>query len=240
VKNEKPRVKPQQQPQPPNAGGGKTARVRVSAGVSPHHDLAAATELSRNALSRERYQLIFRVIIGLIALIAILLASIIWLATRTVEPKYFSVDMQGRIRELTALNRPMPSNDQVINWVATAVTKAHTLSFASYQQQLDEMKFNFTPEGWRGFEDALRRAGFLDSLIKSKYITSASPTGAPIIAAEGLVGEVYAWRLQVPLVVSFQSASSRESRSLMIEVTVVRRPETENPVGLGIAQFVAR
>jgi len=238
VKKEQPRSRAAApQPSAKEAAGG---RSRVTAGASTHHDMAAATELSRNALARERYELVYRVIVGLIVVIGILIAGIVFLATRTVEPKYFAMDTQGKVRELTALSRPMPSNDQVLNWVATAATRAHTLSFAQYQQQLDDVRHYFTPEGWRGFEDALRRAGFIENLTKNKFITTASPTAAPVISAEGLVGDAYAWRIQVPIIVTYQSASSRDSRNVMVEVTVVRRPETENPSGLGIAQFISR
>jgi len=239
VKKEQPRSRAAA-PQPPSAKEAAGGRTRVTAGASMHHDMAAATELSKNALARERYELIYRVIVGLIAVIGILIAGIVFLATRTVEPKYFAMDTQGRVRELTALSRPMPSNDQVLNWVSTAATRSYTLSFAQYQQQLDDVRHYFTPEGWRGFEEALRRAGFIENLSRNKFITTASPTAAPVISAEGLIGEAYAWRIQVPILVTYQSASTRESRNVMVEVTVIRRPETENPSGLGIAQFISR
>lgn len=225
---------------PAKASGRESGRQKLSAGVSSHHDMAAATELSRNALSRERYEMVLKMIVGMIGIIAILLVSIVYLATRPVEQRYFATDPQGRVREITALNKPMPSTEQVLNWTTLAVTNAYTMSFANYQQQLDDMRHNFTKEGWLGFEEALKRSGFLDNLLGNQFVTSAVAQGAPVVAAQGLVGDVYAWRIQVPIVVTYQSANIRDPKSFMVEVTVVRRPESENPIGLGIAQFMSK
>lgn len=227
-------------PRPASPRERKAAAGRISVGTSPHHDEAAATELGRNALARERYVFLQRMNYVLIGLIAAMMAAVVFLATRPVEPRYFTTDSQGRIREITALNKPMPSNDQVLNWVTTAVTRAYSLSFASYQRQLDELRHNFTSEGWKGFEEALRRTNFLENLIAGKYITSSVPSGAPVVAAEGLVNGVYGWRIQVPLIITYESAGARTSQTVMVDATVVRRPETENPAGLGIAQFISR
>jgi intracellular multiplication protein IcmL len=222
------------------ASGKEAGRQKVAAGVSTHHDMAAATELSKNALSRERYEIVLKMVFGMIVVIAVMMVAIVYLATRPVEQRYFSTDPQGRIREITALNKPMPSTEQVLNWAAQAVTNAYTMSFANYQQQLDDMRHNFTKEGWLGFEEALKQSGFIDNLLGNQFVTSAVAQAAPIVAAQGLVGEVYAWRIQVPIVVTYQSANIRDPKSFMVEIVIVRRPESENPIGLGIAQFMSK
>lgn len=202
--------------------------------------MAAATALSINALSRERYELLLKAVFGLIVVIAIQMVSIVYLATRPVEQRYFTTDPQGNIRPLTALSKPMPASNQVLNWAAMAVTRAYTLSFARYQQQFDDVRPYFTGDGWTSFEDAITRAGFIETLVKSQLVSSAVIREAPVIVAQGLVGDAYGWRIQVPIAVTFQSANVRESRQSMIEVTVVRVPETQNPAGLGIAQLISK
>lgn len=222
------------------SGNGKPERARLTAGASSHHDMAAATALAANALSRERYELMIKVIFGMIAVIAIQMVSIVYLATRPVEQRYFTTDPQGNIRPLTALSKPMPATDQVLNWTAMAVTRGYTLSFARYKQQFDEVRSNFTSDGWVSFEDAVTRAGLIETLVKSQLVSTAVIREAPVIVAQGLVGDAYGWRIQVPISVTFQSANVRESRQSMIEVTVVRVPETQNPAGLGIAQLISK
>lgn len=216
---------------------GRTAR-----GTSPHVEAAAGTELARNALSRERYEFVMKVTSGFVILSVILAVSIVYMATRPVQQRFFTTNSQGAIREIVALNKPIASEEEVLNWTTQSVTKAYSMSFANYGQQLNDLKPNFTDAGWRGYEQALQRAGFLDALLKNLYVTSAVPRKAPVVVARGIVdGDgVYGWRLQIPLMVTFTSASASSSQEINVEVTVVRRDETENPAGLGIAQILSQ
>lgn len=233
-------IKPTRQPAKRAEGSRKPAAGKVSRGVSPHAEAAAATALARESLSRDRYEFLLKTIYMLIAALAGSVVANVYLGTRPVEFRYFTTDPQGGIREIIALNRPVQGVEEVLNWTTQVVTKAYSMSFANYAQQLDDIKPNFTDAGWRGYEQALARAGFLDTLLNNQYVTTAVPQKAPVIVAQGLVNGVYGWRLQVPLIVTFQSASSQSSQTVNVEVTVVRRPETENPKGLGIAQIVSQ
>lgn len=214
---------------------GRTAR-----GVSPHVDAAAGTELARNALSRQRYEFVMKVTSGVIVLSILLSVFIVYLATRPTQFRYFTTDSRGGIREIVALNRPIQTDEEVLNWTTAAVTKAYSMSFANYGQQLNDLRPRFTDAGWRGYEQALERAGFLDSLLKNQYVTSAVPKKAPVVVAKGTVNDVYGWRLQIPIIVTFTSASNSSSQDINVEVTVVRRDESENPSGLGIAQILSQ
>jgi len=230
-------------PQPAGKRQGKPQkepRKRVTRGASPHADAAAATALARDALARDRYEFLLKLIYGLLGVLLVSIAANVWLGTRPVEFRYFATDPQGGIRELTALNRPVQSANEVLNWATEVATKAYSMSFANYAQQLEDMKPNFTDAGWRGYEQALARSGFVEKLLSQQYVSTAVPHQAPVIVAEGLVDGVYGWRLQIPLIVTFQSASANTSQTIQVEVTVVRRPETENPKGLGIAQIVSK
>jgi Macrophage killing protein with similarity to conjugation protein. len=216
------------------------AQARTAKGASPHVEAAAGTELARNALSRQRYEFVMKVTSGFVILAILLSVFIVYLATRPVEYRYFATDSRGSIRELVALNRPIQTDEEVLNWATAAVTKAYSMSFANYGQQLNDLKVSFTEAGWRGYEQALQRAGFLDALLKNQYVTSSVPKKAPVVVAQGIVNGVYGWRLQIPLIVTFTSASNSSSQDINVEVTVVRRHESENPSGLGIAQILSQ
>lgn len=213
---------------------------KIAKGVSPHAEAAAATALSRSALARDRYEFLLKTIYMLIAALVISVVANVYLGTRPVQFRYFTTDSQGGIREIVALSRPVQGVEEVLNWTTQVVTKSYSMNFANYAQQLDDLKPNFTDSGWLGYQQALTRAGFVDSMLNNQYVTTAVPQKAPVVVAQGLVNGVYGWRLQVPLIVTFQSASSQSSQTINVEVTVVRRPEIENPKGLGIAQMVSQ
>lgn len=218
----------------------KKEASRTARGTSPHIEAAAGTELARNALSRERYEFVMKVTSGIVILCIVLVVSLVYLATRPIQQRFFTTNSEGAIREIIALNKPIASEEEVLNWATQAVTKAYSMSFANYGQQLNDLKPNFIDAGWRGYEQALQRAGFIDGLLKNQYVTSAVPKKAPVVVARGLVNNVMGWRLQIPLIVTFTSANTSSSQEINVEVTVVRRDETENPQGLGIAQIISQ
>ena len=224
-----------QQPQPTT----QTKKQQVSFGVQSLQTEIVATELSRNALARERYEFLLRVTFGITIILFLSVAANIYLGARPVEYRYFVTNPNGAIQEIEVLSRPIQSEQQVLNWVTQIISSTYSLSFANYQQQLHELESKFTASGWRGLQLELENSGFITSLLNNQLVTSAVPRGAPIVVAQGLVGNVYGWRLQLPLLVTYKSASVNRNQELLVEVTVVRRPAHEDPIGLGIEKIIA-
>jgi intracellular multiplication protein IcmL len=217
-----------------------TSPRQVGIGVQSHVDQAAAMELSRNALARAKYEFLMRVTLVLGITQVIMSIMMVYMATRPVEERFVRTDSQGRLTEIQVLDRPIQSNQEVLHWTTRAVLSAYTLSFANYPQQLNDVKPQFTTEGWESFNQALSRGGFIENLTAGKFITTAVPSGAPSIVTEGTVFDSYGWRVQVPLVITYKSAGVDRTQQALVEVTVVQRPPIENPSGLGIAQIVTR
>jgi intracellular multiplication protein IcmL len=214
----------------------ESARERVS----PHADEMAATTLARDALARERYEFLLKTIYALLGLLAVSLSGNIYFGLQETAYRYFAVDPQGGIREVEPLSRPIQSTTQVLNWSVDAIVRSLTIGFATYQQDMSNSKLFFTAAGWRGFEQALTQNGILDTIVAQKYVTHVVPTGAPVVIHSGNSADGFAWRIEMPIMVTFESASGRTNKSLTVEAVVVRRPETEHPSGLGISQIVAR
>lgn len=212
---------------------------QAAIGVQPHVELAAATELSRNALAREKFEFLMKLIMISAAIHIISILSMLYLATRPVKEIFIATNSAGKLTPIEVLSRPIQSEREVLQWTTTALTKAYTLSFANYSQQLGDLKPYFTDSGWKSYEQALTRAAFIENLVGSKFITTAVPSAAPVIVTDGLVKGSLGWRLQVPLVVTYRSAGVDRTQNMMVDVTVVQRPEAENPSGLGIAQLIA-
>ena len=210
-------------------------------GVIAQHDERVATQMARDAFSRERFQFLLRIIFGTMALLAVSIALNIFLATRPVKDRFFAVDPEGGIRQVEPLDRPIQSTSEVLNWSADALTKAFTLSFANYPQQLGEYKLNFTEDGWVGYQEALKRNKVLDTIVTQQFVTNVVPTGSPIILTQGIVGgNRYGWKIQMPILITWESASIKKSDPMTIEAVIVRRDPSENPRGLGIEQIVAK
>lgn len=226
----------------PTAVNPGASAASVPAAESPrlrHSDEAVATILARDAYARERHYLLIRVIMGLLIALGCSSASNLYLATRPPVNHYFATSGDGRLMQLTPVNRPIGSEAELNTWTANSVVQAYTFSFANYRAEQSAAQKNFTPQGWRSFQLALRESNLLQTVIDERYVTTAAPTGAPVLLDSGLVEGRYAYKLQMPMVVTYQSSARTTSQNLMMDIIVVRQPETDNPRGLGIAQLLA-
>src|SRR5690606_26737193 len=112
----------------------KTENTKTVNGAESQMDIAAATALSRDALARDRFIFLLKIIYGLIAALFISIIVNVYLGTRPVEFRYFATTPTGAIREIVALNRPVQSTNEVLSWTTQVITRAYSVSFANHEQ----------------------------------------------------------------------------------------------------------
>lgn len=200
-------------------------------------DAAVATILARENYSRERHVMFSRLIVVLAVALCVSIGMNIVLSTRPVEMKFFATDVEGKIKQLTPIDQAITTLNELNTWVVNSTTQALTFSFANYRQELSAARQNFTTAGWAGFEKALAESNLLETIKARRYVSTAVPAGAPVLMASGLVEGRFAYKFQVPIVVTYASASETTSKQYLFEVVVVRQPETVHPRGLGIASI---
>jgi intracellular multiplication protein IcmL len=197
------------------------------------------TVVTRNEFYRDK----FRVMAGTLPVLVIaLLVSVVLnvvLATRKPHERYFSVDPAGRITKIVALTEPYVSDSYLTSWVTEKVSRAYSMDPQNYRRQVGDLEPFFTPDGHQQYIDSLVSSGTIDVMTKNLLIITGVPTGAPIIVARGEAGGMYYWRVQVPMMVEFRSATRSAQKRRLVTVTVVRRQTIESPDGIGISQFVA-
>lgn len=223
----------------PAKKGAANSAAAAQRAVTAHSEIAVATRLMRDAYTRERHYFLMRTVVVLSALLFVSVSGNVYQGVQPTQYKYFATNEQGDLKELQPLNTPVQSKTALLNWVTNSITDTYTLSFANYQKELQDAASYFTTGGWKNFEKAIGASGFLPLILDDKFVTTAVPRGAPVIVAQGDMGGRYAWKVQIPILVTFESAKRVTSREYMVTALVVRRPQTENPVGLGIAQILA-
>ena len=204
-------------------------------------DEAMATNMVRNAYTRERAVFLMRTIIVSITLNAVLAMVIAFLAARPIPHLYFWTDGNGTIKPLVALGEPVLSESERTIWVTQAVVQAFTMDFANYRGQLQANRINFTPEGFEAFTKAIQESGIQSSIVNFKYLLSAVPTASPVqVAAGRLPSGVYAWQYEIPMLLTYQATDRNNTQAINLQVVVVRVPETQNPRGMAIARFQSK
>ncbi len=199
-----------------------------------------AVKMMRDATIKEKVYFDRKVMLALSAGLVLSLATNLFYATRKPDIQYFATNSRGEILALTALNEPVHNTETVLNWATQSITAAYTFSFSNYRAELQGARPAFTQKGWEGFQEALQSSNVLQDVVNNKFVTSAVPRGAPVIIAEGQLGGNFAWKIQMPMLVTYESSQNRQSQDLMVTAVIVRRSELEHPMGLGIAQIIAQ
>ncbi|PJD96241.1 MAG: type IV secretion protein DotI [Legionella sp.] len=154
------------------------------------------------------------------------------------EPRYFATSINGRITPLFPLNQPNQSDSAVLQWANQAAIAAFTYNFVNYRDELQASSGFFTPQGWDQFLSALQQSNNLDAVKAKKLVVSAVATRAPVILQKGILNGNYSWRIQMPILVTYQSASQFTQQNNVVTMLVTRISTLNSPRGIGIDQFV--
>lgn len=192
---------------------------------------------SRNEFYRDNYRKILGLLLIAIFTAAVLGVSLAYLLIHPPAPKYFATDSQGRLVPIIPLDQPNLSSAAVSQWVNLAVVSSFTFDFVNYRTQLEAVSPYYTPEAWQNFLEELKSSGNLSTVISNRMVVSAVATGAPVITREGYIDKVYAWRIRMPLLITYQGTQVTQ-QNVMASVLVVRVSTLTNPKGIAIAQLV--
>ena len=193
----------------------------------------------RNNFYRDGQRKMIAVLIFSIACNVLLASILAYIITHPPAPKYFATSINGRITPLVALNAPNQSDSAVLQWANQAAVATFSYNFVNYRSELVAASGFFTPEGWDQFVSALAGSNNLDAVKAKKLVVSAVATSAPVILQKGVLNGRFAWRIQMPILVTYQSASEFSQQNLNVTMLVSRVDTLNSPRGIGIAQFVS-
>ena len=192
----------------------------------------------RNAFYQDNSR---KVLIGILLCVVVILVQMITIAyvvTHPPEPKYFATSTDGRIMPLVPLDQPNLSQSALLQWANTAAIAAYTYDFVNYREALQAASEYFTPAGWDSFMTALNTSGSLQNVISKKLIVSAVAVGAPVVIQQGLLDSTYTWKVQMPMLITYQSASQYSQSTVTVTMLITRISTISTARGVGIAQFL--
>ncbi len=172
---------------------------------------------------------------------AVLLVSFLVILYHKPEPVYFATRVDGGVLPLVPLSTPFLTDGQVTNFAVEAVTHAMTIDFANWRNDLlNASKYFEQPEGWNNFLDAMEISGMLNYIRDHRLVSTVVASGA-VITSSGLAeGKNYTWKVQIPLVITYESASEISRDSLLAELVVSRLPTWEVPDAVGVSRIVVK
>lgn len=163
-----------------------------------------------------------------------------YLALTKPEPRYFATSLGGKILPLVPLDQPHLSANEVVNYAIKAVTDALTYDFKNYRADFQQAQDYFTkPNGWNSFVDALEKSDQLTMVKKRRLNTTAIAQDAVIVREGVNSNDVYEWIIQIPVRMTYESASEITGQDLLVTVTMQRLQTYQSPYAAAISRFIA-
>ena len=188
---------------------------------------------------RAQYNRIVRLalVLGVVALAGmVIIAVLLW---NRPAPRYFATTPDLRVAPLVPLDKPVLTQQGLLNWTTEVITDAISLDFLAWREKLTAVREHFDTAAYKSFLASLNGSGVLEMIREKRLSVSAVVTQAPVIVSSGLVGGVATWKIEFPLVVSYESSNGVESTQRLLATVLVGRASTVNtPRGVLIQQVV--
>lgn len=203
------------------------------------YDALEAVKL-RNDFYRDSYRKLIFLLFFLVFVIVGMAISIIALIKDRPLPTYFATTESGRIIPLIPLDQPNLTDQAILQWSTQAVTTVFTYNFVNYRSVFQDSRQYFTRGGWQNFMQAVSSSKLLSAVQNEKLMLTAVVSSAPVVTNEYVFDGKYTWKVQVPILVTFQSLSQTSYQSFIISLTIERVSTLDSRYGVGVSSFVAQ
>ncbi len=181
----------------------------------------------------------FSFMLGVCLLVSIMFSVFLYLTRPT--PIYYAVTPDLRMSELTPLNQPVLTEQGLINWTTNLVTTSISLDFLDWREKLQAVRPNYSEEAFVSFTRSMASAGILDMIQKKRLNLSTVVKQAPVITNSGMIDNALAWKIEFPVLLSYESSDGVElTQELLAEVIVSRASTITTPRGVIIKQLVLK
>jgi intracellular multiplication protein IcmL len=151
-------------------------------------------------------------------------------------PQFRAVAANGRAMPLMSYNEPNLLPNTILNWASQAAVAAYTFDFVNYDKQIAVARPYFTAAGWTAYQNAITRV--IQRVTQDQLFANGVVSGTPVISNQGAFpGRGYTWRVQVPFLVTYQSAEETKTENYLVIMTIVKVSTALNPQGIGIDEF---
>lgn len=193
----------------------------------------------QNFLYRDHYRRMVKGIIVMSVVAVILMLVLGGLLLSTPQPKYYATTTAGEVVPMHSLSQPVITNDYLLQWASLATRTAFNLDFVHYQSQLNSAQSDFTSSGWTQFTKAMKDSGLLDTVLDKKLEMSAVISGPPVILSTAVIHGRFTWRVQLPVLVTFSSASATTQARWLVTMNIQRISTLDAYKGIQISDFTA-
>ena len=190
---------------------------------------------------RSQYHRAMKLALALVLALLGSFAVITLLILTQPKPQYFAATPDLRLAPLVPLDQPVLTQQGLLTWASDTITTAMSLNFLEWREKLEAIHPHFDDAAYKSFLESLQSSGILDMIRGKRLSASAITTRAPVIIASGVVNGKATWRIEFPLIVSYESSQGVESTQRLLATVLVGRASTvSTPRGVVIQQVVLK
>ena len=142
---------------------------------------------------------------------------------------------------LQTLSKPIIKRQALLSWAELAAVSVNTLSSSTYKEQLEKtFKTYFTDKGAVSLTRALRIKGVITDILAGKLSTTSVVQGPAVLVAEGKILGNYSWKVQVPILVTYESTSDIVVEKQIVTLLIIAASTDKHPQGIAINQYSSR
>lgn len=199
--------------------------------VQAQHERTLGAEFALSCLTKLGWSLMANVIQ------AIAIVVLIW-AYMNVPQHYFATE-NGRITRVFPTDKPVWSENEVRQFGADTISKAFTLDFVHYRDQMTAVSPDFSEEGFAGYNQALTTGSNILALVKDKRMNLTNTVEPGVIARRGVIGDRYTWEFQYPVTMRLQGQNSSSPPLRYIFTLRIQQADVRlKPRGLEVTQTI--
>ena len=142
------------------------------------------------------------------------------------------------VSQKTDLSQPNQSDSAILAWANSKAIAMFTYNYKNYRGEIQKVSEFFTDSGRTEFMKSLDDSKNLDAVKRNHLVVSAEVTAAPVILQKGVLNNVYSWRVQMPMTVSYKGPGTNEQQKNIVTMLITRISSVNAPTGVAINQFV--
>ncbi|VVC76687.1 hypothetical protein AQUSIP_20110 [Aquicella siphonis] len=191
----------------------------------------------KNDFYREHYHHVIMGLMGTIVLMMVTLGVVLYQVLNRPLPQFNAVQPDGETMLLIPYEQPNLLPSTILRWASKAATVSYTFDFVNYNNQIAAARPYFTEDGWQDYLNSVSK--LISRIVQGQLFINGIVSGTPVISNQGpLPGRGYVWRVQIPFLVTYQSANATSKNSFYVVLSIVQVPTSVNKQGIGIDQFV--
>jgi len=153
-------------------------------------------------------------------------------------PQNYAIYPDGRLVPLTPTTAEL-SPAQISSMVSAAILTGLRFDFKNYTSQIGKIEDFMSPSGYNIFVESIQ--GIVNQAVSGRYIVSTDIIQPTVIGKSVVNNGVRMYKTSTVISISLEGQTSRiPPQRWVVESTVRRVPETENPRGFVIDGFTMK